>query len=55
MAKYRIEWTELRTHTSWVEAESESAARQAFIDEDLDEDFLVGVDTHVSDVVEEES
>lgn len=36
MPMYVIDWEETRRYIGFVEAESESAARQAWIDDDLD-------------------
>lgn len=36
MPKYRIEWTDHTCRSAYVTAESESAARQAWIDEAFD-------------------
>ena len=36
MPRYRLTWDQTTTHTAYVDAVSESAARQAWIDGDYD-------------------
>ncbi len=53
MPKYRIEWTDHEFRTAYVEAESESAARQCWIDGDFEYEEQSHIETGVSPTYEE--
>lgn len=53
MKTYRITYEQTELRECFVTAESESAARQAFIDQDVENDHLIEVVSTFNKVVEE--